>query len=77
MTYAAASHQGAIEKVWLHFSGAVIPSIFMFTVWTKGQIHPRNHVAINQPGSRQLEEHFDTFWHSWHVFTSLINMKIV
>ena len=29
MTYTAASHQGAIETLWLHFSGAVMSSIFI------------------------------------------------
>ena len=29
MTYTAASHQGAIKMFWLHFWGAVKPSIFI------------------------------------------------
>ena len=35
MTYTAASHQGAIEMFWLHFWGAVTPSIFIqFMIYT-------------------------------------------
>ena len=31
MTYAAASHQGAIEMFWLIFGGAVTLSIFIYS----------------------------------------------
>ena len=33
--YTAASHQGATEMFWLHFSSAVIPSIFIYSLWTQ------------------------------------------
>ena len=31
MTCTAAGHQGAIETFWLHFSGGVMSSIFMYS----------------------------------------------
>ncbi len=33
MIYTAASHQGVTEMVWLHFWGAVLRSIFMYSLW--------------------------------------------
>ena len=33
MTYTAASHQGVIKMFWLHFWGAVMTSIFIYSQW--------------------------------------------
>ena len=36
MTYTAASHQGPIETLRLHFWGAVMWSIFIYSLWALG-----------------------------------------
>ena len=48
MTYPAASHQGEMQTLWLHFRGAVMSSILIYIQWR------RQNVAPSPPGDCKL-----------------------
>ena len=62
MTYTAASHQGAIEMIWLHFYGAVTSSIFIYHFCKGGY----DFVSLFNIAKSGVFQHFPCFFRIIH-----------